>query len=364
MKNWIGIPLGDATGVGPEVALKAAAAEAPRDGAKYLFIGDENLLRRLNQKLGLNLPLNNFSGRSRGGKYFVADPVHKPGSAGILPAGSVTKDGASPARTPALPDNLPAGSPLAANAAIASLRDGAERCLRGELDALVTAPVNKEAIIRAGHKQFVGQTEFLSELADAKRTAMMLLGTDEHGRWLRVALATIHISIKSVPRKLTAEKILLAIELTAHACRDLRLPRARIAVCGLNPHAGEGGEFGDEEIMTIAPAVLAAQKSGFDVVGPLSGDTVFHYALRGDFDAVVAMFHDQGLAPLKAVAFDTGVNWTLGLPFIRTSPDHGTAYDIAGKGIANPSSMIAAIRLAKQLAKNKSEAPISQSARS
>jgi 4-hydroxythreonine-4-phosphate dehydrogenase len=225
--------------------------------------------------------------------------------------------------------------------------------LRGELAAMVTAPVNKEAIIRAGHKTFVGQTEFLSELAGAKRTAMMLLGHDEKKRWLRVALATIHISIKSVPKKLTAEKVSLAIELAAQACRDLQLPRAKIAVCGLNPHAGEGGKFGDEEIKVIAPAVLAAQKKGFDVVGPLSGDTVFHYALQGDFDAVVAMYHDQGLAPLKAVAFDTGVNWTLGLPFIRTSPDHGTAYDIAGKGIANPSSMIAAIRLAKQLAKNR-----------
>ncbi len=233
-----------------------------------------------------------------------------------------------------------------------SLRDGAQRCLRGELDALVTAPVNKESIIRAGHK-FIGQTEFLSELATAKRTAMMLLGTDERGRWLRVALATAHISIKSVPEKLTAEKITVAIELAAQSCRDLGLPRAKIVVAGLNPHAGEGGEFGDEEIEIIAPTVRTARKHGFDVAGPLSGDTVFHHALQGDFDVVVAMYHDQGLAPLKAVAFDTGVNWTLGLPFIRTSPDHGTAYGIAGKGIANPSSMIAAIRLAKQLAKNK-----------
>ena len=284
---------------------------------------------RLNQKLGLSLPLKNFSSYGDSGRFFVTNPLAEP-----------------------LPENLPAGSPAAANAAVASLRDGAERCLRGELDALVTAPVNKEAIIRAGHK-FVGQTEFLSELANTKRTAMMLLGQDEKNRWLRVALATIHISLKSVSEKLTAEKIALAIELAAQACRDLQLPRARVAVCGLNPHAGEGGEFGDEEIKTIAPTVLAAQKRGLDVVGPLSGDTVFHYALRGDFDAVVAMYHDQGLAPLKAIAFDTGVNWTLGLPFIRTSPDHGTAYDIAGKGIANPSSMIAAIRLAKQLAKNK-----------
>jgi 4-hydroxythreonine-4-phosphate dehydrogenase len=329
MTGWIGISLGDVTGVGPEVALKAVAAECNADDTKYLFIGDGKFIQQLNGKLSLNLALKEFSGSNDDGKFFFTNPLSEP-----------------------LPEKLPAGSPLAANAAVAALRDGAERCLRGELHALVTAPVNKESIIRAGHK-FVGQTEFLSELAGAKRTAMMLLGTDERGRWLRVALATVHIAIKSVPEKLTAEKITLAIELAAQSCRDLGLSRARIAVAGLNPHAGEGGEFGDEEIKTIAPTVLAAQKRGFDVVGPLSGDTVFHYALQGDFDAVVAMYHDQGLAPLKAVAFDTGVNWTLGLPFIRTSPDHGTAYDIAGKGIANPSSMVAAIRLAKQLARIK-----------
>ncbi len=329
MQNWIGISLGDVTGVSPEVALKAVAAESQSDDTKYLLIGDEKVARQLNAANGLNRPLENFSGYAAAGKLFIANPLSE-----------------------ALPERLPAGSPLAARAAVAALRDGAQRCLRGELAALVTAPVNKESIIRAGHK-FVGQTEFLSELAGTRRTAMMLLGTDEHGRWLRVALATIHIALKSVAEKLTAEKIMLAIELAAQSCRDLGLPRARIAVCGLNPHAGEGGEFGDEEITTIGPVVQLMQKRGFNVAGPLSGDTVFHYALRGDFDAVVAMYHDQGLAPLKAVAFDTGVNWTLGLPFIRTSPDHGTAYDIAGKGIANPSSMIAAIRLAKQLARNR-----------
>jgi len=330
MIGRLGITLGDVTGVGPEVALKAIAAEVQRDDTKYLIIGDAGTVERLNWELSLHLPLERFSSKDQAGRFLVVQPT-----------------------TAALPKKLTVGSPLAANSAMAALRAGAEHCLRGELDGMVTAPVNKEAIIRAGHKNFVGQTEFLSQLAGAKRTAMMLLGHDEKDRWLRVALATIHISIKSVPRKLTAEKIALAIELAAQACRDLGLARAKIAVCGLNPHAGEGGEFGDEEIKTIGPAVRAARKRGSDVAGPLSGDTVFHYALRGDFDAVVAIYHDQGLAPLKAVAFDTGVNWTLGLPFIRTSPDHGTAYDIAGKGIANPSSMISAIRLAKQLAKNR-----------
>jgi 4-hydroxythreonine-4-phosphate dehydrogenase len=329
MKNWIGISLGDVTGVGPEVALKAVAAKAAGDQTKYLFIGDGKILQRLNQKFSLNLPLQKFSSYTKSGRFFFTNP-----------------------QTESLPENLPAGSPLAAKAAIAALLEGGQRCLRGELDAIVTAPVNKESIIRAGHK-FVGQTEFLSQLAGTQRTAMMLLGTDERGRWLRVALATVHIALKTVSEKLTPEKISLAIELAAQSCRDLGLSRAKIAVAGLNPHAGEGGEFGDEEIKTIAPTILAAQKRGYDVVGPLSGDTVFHYALQGDFDAVVAMYHDQGLAPLKVVAFDSGINWTLGLPFIRTSPDHGTAYDIAGKGIANPGSMIAAIRLAKQLAKYK-----------
>ena len=323
----IGITIGDVTGVGPEVALKAVAAESKKDSAQYIFLGDEDVLQTWNEKLPRPLPLKKLSD---GGRFSIVNPLEKK-----------------------LPRKLPAGSPLAANAAMAALREGANRCLRGELAALVTAPVNKEAIIRAGHKDFVGQTEFLSGVAGAKRTAMMLLGHDDKNRWLRVALATIHISIKSVPGKLTAEKIALAIELASQACRDLQLPRARVAVAGLNPHAGEGGEFGDEEIELISPVISALKKKGLDVVGPLSGDTVFHYALRGDFDAVVAMYHDQGLAPLKAVAFDTGVNWTLGLPFIRTSPDHGTAYDIAGKGIANPSSMIAAIRLAKQLAANR-----------
>jgi 4-hydroxythreonine-4-phosphate dehydrogenase len=326
MKGWIGISLGDVTGVGPEVTLKALAAEAASDRTRYLLIGDEARLARLNEALALCLPLQRFSSYQDSGRFFMVDPTGAP-----------------------LPEPLPPGAAPAAQASVAWLREGGQRCLRGELDALVTAPVNKESIIRAGHA-FVGQTEFLSELAGARRTAMMLLGTDEHGRWLRVALATVHIAIKSVPEKLTAEKVMLAMELAAQACRDLGLSRARIAVAGLNPHAGEGGEFGDEEIKTIAPTILAARKKGLEVIGPLSGDTVFHYALKGHFDAVVAMYHDQGLAPLKAVAFDSGINWTLGLPFIRTSPDHGTAYDIAGKGQANPGSMIAAIRLAKQLA--------------
>jgi 4-hydroxythreonine-4-phosphate dehydrogenase len=329
MNHLIGISLGDLTGVGPEVTLKALAAEAPADDTRYLLIGDVEHARALNRRLGLNLPLSAYTGKDAAGRFSLYNPL--PGS---LPAG------------------LAHGAPEVARAAVAWVKEGAERCLRGELDALVTAPVNKEAIVRAG-VPFVGQTEMLSQIARTKRTAMMLLGQDDRGRWLRVALATTHVPIKLLSEQVTGEKIELAIELAARACGDLGLPRARVAVCGLNPHAGEGGKMGTEELTTIGPAVRAAQKRGFDVVGPLSADALFHYAYRGDYDAVVAMYHDQGLGPLKMVAFEQGINWTLGLPFIRTSPDHGTAYDIAGQGKASPSSMSAAIHLAKQLARKR-----------
>ncbi len=327
MRGWIGITLGDVTGIGPEVALKALVAGLPLDDTRYLLIGDAGHARQINQQLALKLPLQTYGGPNGAGRVFITNPLPEP-----------------------LSLDLVEGSPAAARAAVAWLADGAQRCLRRELDALVTAPVSKEAIVRAG-QAFVGQTEFLSQIAGVERTAMMLLGQDERGRWLRVALVTTHLPLKLVAEHVTRAKVELAIELAAQACRDLGLPRARMVVCGLNPHAGEGGQMGNEEQKVIGPAVLAAQRRQFDVIGPHSADAVFYNALRGDYDVVVAMYHDQGLAPLKTVAFETGVNWTLGLPFIRTSPDHGTAYDIAGQGVANPSSMIAAIRLAKQLAR-------------
>jgi len=326
MSLCIGIALGDVTGIGPEVALKALAEESQESGERYLLIGDMEHARALNQGLGLGLDLPSASNKDAPGRLTLWNPL-----------------------TEALPSGLPKGAPEAARAAVAWVRAGAELCLRRELDALVTAPVNKESIVRAG-VQFVGQTELLAQLAATNRTAMMLLGQDDRGRWLRVALASTHLPLKLVAERLTQQKIETVIELAAESCRQLGLPRARVAVCGLNPHAGEGGEMGTEEITTISPGVRAAQQRGIDAVGPLSADALFYYAYRGDYDVVVAMYHDQGLAPLKMVAFEQGVNWTLGLPFIRTSPDHGTAYDIAGQGKANPSSMRAAIRLARQLA--------------
>lgn len=328
MNCRIGICLGDVTGIGPEVTLKALARE-PDDGTQYVLIGDWKHLAGLNAQLGTKLPLELSTNGSGSARFVVCNPLAEE-----------------------LPASLEPGSPAAARAAVAWLHEAAKRCLRQELHAMVTAPVNKAAIIRAG-EPFVGQTELLSQIAGTNQSAMMLLGHDEQKRWLRVVLATTHIPIKLVSNLLTGEKVELAIERAAQACRDLKLPRERVAVCGLNPHAGEDGKMGTEEIDVIAPAVERMRARGFDVTGPLAADALFYYVLRGEYEAVVAMYHDQGLGPLKMIGFETGVNWTLGLPFIRTSPDHGTAYDIVGKNCANPSSMTAALRLAKQLAANR-----------
>ena len=328
MTGWIAISAGDPTGVGPEVTLKALAAEGAADDFRYLLVGDTDQWQRLNSALALGLPLQPFHSFHEPGRILCHSPLAP------------------------LPPSLAPGSPAAAEASLAWLTEAAGHCLRGETDAVLTAPVNKEAILRTG-RPFVGQTEFLSALAGTERTIMMLLGADDRERWLRVALATTHLPLRQVADALSREKIELAIERAAQACRDLGLSRARVGVCGLNPHAGEGGKLGTEEQTIIAPAVEAARKKGADVAGPVPADTLFHYAWRGDYDAVVAMYHDQGLVPLKMIGFESGVNWTLGLPFIRTSPDHGTAYDIAGRGVADPGSMIAALRLAKRLARQR-----------
>jgi len=321
----LGVTLGDVTGIGPEVTVKALArARAEFPETAFVILGDRGWLDR--------------AGGSALGEVPAWDP-RRPGP------GLAVLD---PRETP-LPDALAPGSTLAAQAAVDWLREGARRCLEGELAALVTAPVCKESIMASG-TPFIGQTEFLSALGGTDRTVMMLLGADEHGRWLRVALATTHLPLAGVAAALTQPKVELAIERAAEACRALRLPRARVAVCGLNPHAGEGGRLGTEEISVIRPAVMSACARGLEVSGPWPADTLFHMAYQGQCEAVVAMYHDQGLAPLKMVAFDSGVNWTLGLPFIRTSPDHGTAFDIAGQDRANPSSMLAALRLAHALA--------------
>jgi 4-hydroxythreonine-4-phosphate dehydrogenase len=248
-------------------------------------------------------------------------------------------------------------TPETARAAAAALEEAVTRARRGELDAVVTGPIHKARMYEAGFK-FPGQTEFFAERCGVRNFAMLLIGGD-----LTVALVTTHIPLNKVPRALKQSEIvrigLLLVDFLQ--CRSNEPPR--IAVAGLNPHAGESGKIGREEIEIIAPAVeqlnssLVTRHSSLVFSGPHSPDTVFHRAAVGEFDAVLCMYHDQGLIPLKLHAFHGGVNVTLGLPFPRTSPDHGPAFSIAGKGTARPDSMIAAIKLAVELAKKKSDGP-------
>jgi 4-hydroxythreonine-4-phosphate dehydrogenase len=306
----IGICLGDIAGIGPEVVVKALASRRLARSADYCIIGDGEVVGATCRRLGLKLSV----------------PVIDDARCENLTNVAV---GAVDIR--------------AARAAAAWIRLGVQLCQEEKLSALVTAPVNKQGLYLAGVK-FPGQTEWLAHLTGTRRFAMMLVG----GK-LRVALVTTHLPLNEVGAAISRKKISEVIELTDAVLPRFGLRRRRIGVAALNPHAGEGGQFGSEEKRHIAPAVADAVARGIAAVGPVPADTLFHRAYEGEFDAIVAMYHDQGLAPLKMLAFDTGVNLTLGLPFIRTSPDHGTAYDIAGKGVANPRSTIEAINLAVRL---------------
>ncbi|MBE0598284.1 MAG: 4-hydroxythreonine-4-phosphate dehydrogenase PdxA, partial [Desulfuromonadales bacterium] len=220
-----------------------------------------------------------------------------------------------------------------------------DRCLAGEAAAMVTAPINKGAIHQAG-SPFPGHTELLAQRCGIDKVVMML-----GGERLKVCLVTTHLALRQVPQLLTTAEILATVRITDAAFRRFfGHSRPRIAVLALNPHAGEGGLFGDEEGRLIAPAIEAARGEGIDASGPHSADTLFWFAVQGGYDAVVCMYHDQGLIPLKLLHFDDGVNVTLGLPIVRTSVDHGTAYDLAGTGRASEVSLVAAIRMAEEMA--------------
>ena len=323
----IAIACGDFAGIGPEVTLKAVA-DLARAGepSRYVLVGDRNHLRAWASRVGVGeLPDHTPASEA---PIAVLDPRSQP-----------------------LPVTLKPGESVSALAALEYLEVAARGALNGAFAAVVTAPVSKEAILRAG-KAFIGQTEFLAELAGNPPVTMMLLGDDPQGRWLRVALVTTHLPLRDVPDAITGEAVVRAIRHGAMAGRNLGLARVRVGVCGLNPHAGEGGMLGDEEVRVLQPAIDQVRSMGVEVVGPVGADTLFHEALEGRYEIVVAMYHDQGLGPLKLAAFANGVNWTLGLPLVRTSPDHGTAFNIAGRGIADASSMRAALRLAGRLAKH------------
>ncbi len=317
------ITCGDPGGVGVEVALKAFISEADAGRGRFVFVGDGVVLRDGIDLLEADIELREtasvrdakFDGRTIN---FISPEIIKTFRKGQP-------------------------SPEGGKASAEYIRMAVELIMKGEAHALVTAPISKEAIKMAG-VPYPGHTEMLADLTGASDYAMMLCGGP-----LRVILVTIHVAIKDVSSFITKERVLKTIRLASKASEMLGIDNPVIAVAGLNPHAGEGGIFGDEEKREIIPAIEEAEREGISLKGPYPPDTLFYSAYKGEADVVVVMYHDQGLIPLKMIAFDKGVNVTVGLPIIRTSPDHGTAYDIAWKGIANPESMVEAVRLAERI---------------
>ena len=251
-----------------------------------------------------------------------------------------------------IPASMPRGpSKIGGAASMAFCEDAISAARRGIINALVTAPISKASWKLAGHRKFPGHTELLAKRCGAKNVAMMFVSPK-----LKVVLATIHESLLDLRNSFTIGRVFNPMDLADQALREwFGIENPRLGVAGLNPHAGEDGQFGDEEERIISPAILLANEAGINATGPLPGDTIFLKALEGEFDAVIAMYHDQGLIPVKLLGWRDAVNLTLGLPIIRTSPDHGTAFDIAAKGKADPSSMKAAIQLAITLARKKTD---------
>ncbi len=331
----IAVSMGDPAGIGPEVILKAAGILSHRRNAPALVvIGDLQAMRTTADRLGSLVP----------------QPCEwEPGTAIKSSAGAlaVLSMGHLPARSAAPGRPSVAG----ADAAYRYIVAGAQMALAGDVSALVTAPINKEWLNRAGHR-FPGHSELLANLARAPQWRMMFAG--DH---LRLALVTVHMGLAKVSSAITRDGVYQTILLlTEHLRGRLGVAKPIIGVLGFNPHAGENGLFGDEEARVIMPAIRRARRAGIDARGPLAPDTAF-IRTRGEFafDGAVAMYHDQGLIALKTLEFDRAVNITLGLPFIRTSPDHGTAYDIAGAGTADASSMIAAIEYAARAARGRAD---------
>ena len=315
--------MGDPAGIGPEIIVHAVSNPEIQKICRPVVIGARNILEESFRLAGQVFRPNVITSTA------MVDP--SPGTVNIMDIGSIRDVRREKA------------SAEGGRASAACIKKAVELALSKQVDAVVTAPISKEAFRAAGLK-WPGHTEMLAELTGTTDYAMMLVGGP-----LRVILVTIHTAIRNVPALITKASVLKTILLAKKACDMLGLKNPNIAVAGLNPHAGETGIFGSEEIEAISPAVKDAQRLGLPVSGPYPPDTIFHKGYKGEVDIIVCMYHDQGLIPLKMVCFDTGVNVTVGLPIIRTSPDHGTAYDIAWKGVARPSSMIEAIRLAARL---------------
>lgn len=332
----IALALGDIAGVGPEIVAKALGNEEVRQVARVAVFGPAKPVARL---LGETFPDMKSARVSEAAMLRDWD---------FDTAVPVVDD--LVIQAPCYREVMGKIDAQAGRSSHAAVIAAADACLAHHAEAMTTAPIHKAAWKAAGVPH-PGHTEVLAERTDAKQVVMMLASPQ-----LKVTLATIHVRLADVPKAITPERLAMVIDVTAKSMRLFGVAKPRVAVAGLNPHAGDEGMFGDEEIKVIAPAIEAARQRGFDVCGPFPADTVFAQAKSGDYDAVVAMYHDQGLAAIKTLDFDNAVNISLGLPIIRTSVDHGTAFDIAGKGIANPSSLIHALKLAAKMAVEKRSA--------
>lgn len=325
----LAITMGDPAGVGPEIVVKALRHAEVYEQCRPLVVGDQRMLQAAAAWLGGHQHAPQIEPVAT-----PADGDYRSGVITLLNLGNASPDEIRPGRLNA----------LAGRAAVEYVFTACDLALAGDVDAIVTAPLNKEAMHQAGFRQYAGHTELLAERTGAERISMLLTGGA-----LRVVHVSTHVALAEAIRRVTPARVEEVIDLAHRSCLALGVAQPRIAVAGLNPHASESGLFGNEEELAIWPAILHARQRGLVVSDPLPPDTVFLRAVKGEFDIVVAMYHDQGHIPMKLLAFDSGVNVTMGLPIIRTSVDHGTAFDIAGTGKASEKSLLAAIDVAVKM---------------
>ncbi|MBI9074564.1 MAG: 4-hydroxythreonine-4-phosphate dehydrogenase PdxA [Desulfatibacillum sp.] len=330
----IGITMGDPVGVGPEIIAKVLNKKEIYALCHPLVFGDVRVLERAAAIVGANLAFRRADTPEAG--------LYNPGLVDVAPVSDLDPDQLAP-RTPCA---------LTGDAMVKYITSAVDFAKENRIQAVTTGPIQKAAMHAAGY-DYAGHTELLAQRTNTDRYVMMLAGDR-----LRVVLVTIHMAMTRVPAHVTREKIISTIEVTGQALQErFGIARPRLAVAALNPHAGEEGAFGNEEKDIIIPAMEHFQGTDIQLDGPLPADTLFYHAQKGKWDAVVCMYHDQGLIPFKMIHFHDGVNTTLGLPIIRTSVDHGTAYDIAGTGKADPGSLEAAIRMAALQAQNRRDLP-------
>ncbi len=328
----IAITTGDPAGIGPEVVLKALTDQALVNTARWVVVGDAAILKMVGKQIGLQPPDSIFQDREEIAVQWLGNTT-----AQVCLLDSHQLDSAQ--------FTVGKLSAVCGRAALEYVRTATQLCLDGQADAMVTAPLNKEAVTLTG-QSFTGHTEFIADLSGATESRMLLVND-----YLRVIHVSTHCPLRNAC-ELEVPRILRTIQLGNEALRSLGFAQPRIAVCGLNPHAGENGLFGNEDQELIVPAIRSAQELGMICEGPFPADTIFMKAVRGAFDLVVAMYHDQGHVPMKLLDFEHTINVSLGLPIIRTSVDHGTAFDIAGKNQADPSSLKAAMKLALTMSLN------------